>query len=75
MRIDLSSKKHVRINRWHRWFAWYPVNTIEGKRVWLETVWASCLDLRGWPSWTYSCDMTEKDAIADNKESDEVGAW
>jgi hypothetical protein len=24
---------------WHRWFAWFPVTTKQGTRVWLEVVW------------------------------------
>jgi len=23
---------------WHAWFAWFPVTTVSGKRVWLESV-------------------------------------
>jgi hypothetical protein len=26
------------IGQWHRWFAWYPVNTVCGTILWLETV-------------------------------------
>lgn len=26
------------INEWHPMFAWWPVTTIDGKRVWLERV-------------------------------------
>lgn len=25
--------------RWHKWFAWYPVECRYGTTVWMETVW------------------------------------
>ena len=28
----------IYISKWHRWFAWYPVRTINGVTVWLEFV-------------------------------------
>jgi hypothetical protein len=24
---------------WHRWFAWYPVRTIDGRFAWLRWIW------------------------------------
>lgn len=24
--------------KWKKWFAWYPVETIEGKHVWLKII-------------------------------------
>lgn len=29
--------RHQEPERWHRWFAWYPV-VIDGEWVWLESV-------------------------------------
>lgn len=25
--------------KWHKWFAWHPVECLCGTHVWLETVW------------------------------------
>ena len=33
-------------DKWHRWFAWYPIWTDEHELVWLQTVW------RTWPWWS-----------------------
>jgi hypothetical protein len=27
----------LRLQRWHRWFAWYPI-TVDGDKYWLEFV-------------------------------------
>lgn len=32
--MKLQSKTEI-----HRWFAWFPVDTRDGERVWLEMVW------------------------------------
>jgi len=34
---DLAEYNHWRYDKWHPWFAWYPV-TIKGQFVWLEWV-------------------------------------
>jgi len=36
--------------RWHFWFAWRPVSTLEAKRVWLERVWRRAIRA-GYTSW------------------------
>jgi len=30
--------------QWHEWFAWYPVNTLSGRWVWLKKVKRSRVD-------------------------------
>ena len=45
----------------HRWFAWRPVRTWDGERVWLERVWRHDIGNSGWgfgPVWEHH---TEKD--------------
>lgn len=49
------------IGPWHRWFAWLPVRTYDGRRVWLRTIWRRGIQLHGhlpgpgfW--WQYSKD-------------------
>ena len=27
------------MDKWHKWFAWYPVESRCGSTVWMETVW------------------------------------
>ena len=36
-RVKLE-RKAARLDKWHMWFAWYPVMTLEGHLVWLEKV-------------------------------------
>lgn len=35
MRIKLKTQEKT---KWHDWFAWYPIVTLSGYLVWLETV-------------------------------------
>ena len=49
-------------NRWHLWFAWYPVYTIECETVWLERVWRRAI---GWCDfvWEHSIRGPEREDI------------
>lgn len=33
-----ETKKLERLTQWHPWFAWRPVTTLDGERVWMQTV-------------------------------------
>ena len=30
---------HINLGETHKWFAWRPVTTYDGRLVWLKTVW------------------------------------
>jgi hypothetical protein len=35
---DDSITKTIRRNAWEDWYAWYPVTTISGQRVWMKPI-------------------------------------
>lgn len=49
-----EQQKLERLTQWHRWFAWHPVKTLEGKWTWLRTVWRIALCLH----WGYRREFT-----------------
>lgn len=39
MRFEYDpTPRDVKLARWHKWFAWYPVITKPGEYTWLETI-------------------------------------
>jgi hypothetical protein len=42
---------------WKPWFAWRPVKTIKGKRVWMEKIYRRCIntyvDMDDWKRYEY----------------------
>jgi len=36
--VQKSNSKRRRLEKWHRWFAWYPVRVDRRTLVWLEFV-------------------------------------
>ncbi len=43
LKIESLSERRVRLGKWHRWFAWFPVRVGENDVRWLERV-----ERRGW---------------------------
>ena len=47
------------VSGWHWWFAWRPVRTWDGRRIWLKKTWRrlaqkrNCLDGVAWQTWQY----------------------
>ncbi len=37
-KYETSTKREERIGKWHKWFAWHPVDDGKGNRFWLENV-------------------------------------
>ena len=35
--------RKVEVEPWRPWFAWHPITTKAGKRVWLEKVYRRCI--------------------------------
>ena len=35
--------RKVEVEPWQPWFAWYPVNTINGEQIWLRKIYRRCV--------------------------------
>ena len=51
---------------WHRWFAWYPVDTVDYGYVWLARIWRRRIQrhqyLRGGPDFWFQHRSAPKEA-------------
>jgi len=49
--------RKIEIESWHIWFAWKPVTTINGERVWLKKIYrrqiVSYVDMDDWMHYEY----------------------
>ncbi len=36
--LATETRRLARLTKWHRWFAWHPVTTLDGQRVFLKTI-------------------------------------
>lgn len=72
--IRQCNRQRVDRNKWHQWYAWYPVKVVEGrseqmfggyteyrKCVWLEMIWRRLLRHNPWEGyvWEYSIEQLE----------------
>ena len=43
---------------WEKWFAWYPVRTVSGRRVWFDIIYRrranTYVDYDNWTHYTYA---------------------
>lgn len=50
--------RKIEIAPWQRWFAWHPVTTINGQRMWMRTVYRRCVntyvDYDNWKRYEYA---------------------
>ena len=47
---ETAEQENARLNDWHKWFAWYPVQLKSGQWVWWENLWR----IRTGYDWQYS---------------------
>ena len=52
MEFISREKKEERLAKWHGWFAWHPVKTIEGKVLWFVRMKRRCTGWSGGDSWS-----------------------
>lgn len=48
-------------SEWHKWFAWYPIRTIDDEKVWLEIVYRRKIYSYSFASRKYWCDYRKND--------------
>lgn len=56
-----------RLNKWHRWFAWYPMSVERGRCVWLETIERKC-DLSGHNGYNFGNEYRFPEVKEGNKD-------
>lgn len=60
-KLTIENEKIMRIYKWHKWFAWTPVQIASGHCRWLETV-ERCKILNknfGYYTWKYRTENKE----------------
>jgi len=49
--------RKIEVMPWRIWFAWYPVKTVAGERVWLKKIYRRCIntyvDMDDWTRYEY----------------------
>ncbi len=45
MQVKVGDKRELAVLEWHRWYAWRPIQTRDGQRVWLRWLWRRGLPL------------------------------
>jgi hypothetical protein len=36
--------RKIEVMPWRSWFAWYPIKTVAGERVWLKKIFRRCIN-------------------------------
>ena len=54
---DKFFARKIEVMPWHIWFAWRPVTTVSGERVWLKKIYRRCIntyiDMDDWTRYEY----------------------
>ena len=49
--------RKIEVKPWQIWFAWRPVTTINGERIWLKKIYRRCIntyvDMEDWTRYEY----------------------
>jgi len=50
--------RKIETSPWQKWYAWYPVTTITGQRLWMQNVYRRCIntyvDMDDWKRYEYA---------------------
>ena len=50
--------RKIEISPWKRWFAWRPVTSVSGQKLWMQTVYRRCIntyvDMDDWKRYEYA---------------------